>query len=603
MKTRMFVRLVVVLALVATLAIACRAAPSPQPPPTQPLPPPPSPAPTQPAPASPTSRPTSPPATAAPAATPTPAGPSSRVITANDLVPEKVNGVDTVVVLVSFAGQRDPSFDLRQYWDRIFGTADPIRQLNAYFKENFYGQLQLQPVPVGSKGYMEVELPGTPKDYSFGWLVGMSTQEIAQFERTKAQRLALEVMAKVVQQYPQVDYQNKFLFTVLNASEEDYGRATIGAIPGAGADPIYDLFIGDLAPADQRKFTDPTYFRVVGSKVLGVIKQSGYTFDNYFRDRGQSAFQDQFIRGMALLGKDTHLSTGAHTIMLGLRRKSAYATPPEKRSSAAISLFNLLLDSRWIVGSKEHGHFDRSVITSPYIGWWDLMGDDVRSADRPFFSSHPQGTSAFTKLRLGLLPERSIAIALQDDFTVRLAPLSNPTLPARGAEAEKMVVVVPVAPALPALADYYLLLEYRRRVGGGPHPDNFTITPDFTLGDKTWDPGYNRANPTQSRYINPPMTLVSKEGILVYLVNEKAPELAAEYKPEDWYKFVVVLLNPAGNTKRDDLTQAALAAGERMEIDLRSLYPQVGIPVKITVMVTEMSETSARVRIVREPVR
>ncbi len=462
-----------------------------------------------------------------------------------------------------------------------------------------------EPALSEAKGYAEVELKGSPKDYSYGWLVGMSTDKIAQFDADKVMRLALDVMAEVVEKHPEINYQDKFILLVLNALGAEYGRGAIGIIPGEGLDPVYDLFVGDLAPADQKKFADPAHFRVVGNKVVGTIGKTGYTFDDYFRDRGKAAFDDQFITGMAAFGKDGPLSCATHDILHGLHRLSAYATPPEGRGRAAHCLYNLFLQSEWVVGTKEHGTFDRSINVSPYIGWWDPMGDHLHPmgvGDRTFFASHPHGMSAFTKLSVGLIPERSIAVAQQDDFSVRLAPLGSPTLPPPGAPAESIVAKVPLMPNNPATAHIYLLLEYRRKIAG-THPDNFTITPDYPGGDKIWDPGYNRADPAKSRYVNPPTTFVSKEGVLVYLINEKMPTVAGPYKPAEWYKFIAVILNPAGHARRDDLTQAALAAGERMEIDFRNLYAETSAPIKITVTVAEATEAFARVRVVREVLR
>ncbi|MCL4487144.1 MAG: hypothetical protein M1570_03320 [Chloroflexi bacterium] len=604
MKTRVFIAFLVALAF----SIACRAGervarqpttagPTPPPVATSAL----SSTSTQPPAAARTLGPVSPRATPLPGVTATP-GPRSRVITKNDFALEQVNYVDTLVVLVNFSDRRDQVFDLREYWDRIFGNTDPIRQLNGFYKETFYNQLQMRSVPVGPKGYMEIELEGSPKDYSYGWLIGMSTDKIAQFDADKVQRLTLDVMAKAVESHPEVDYQDKFIILVLNALGSEYGRGAIGIIPGEGLEPVYDLFVGNLAPADQGKFTDPTYFRTVANKLVGTIGKTGYTFDDYFRDRGESAFDDQFITGMAAFGKDGPLSCATHDILHGLHRISAYANPPEGRGRAVHCLYNLLLQSQWVAGSAEHGTFDRSITVSPYIGWWDPMGDHLHPAgNREFFSSYPHGMSAFTKQSAGLIPERCLAIAQQDDVTVRLAPLGSPTLPPAAA-AESLVAKVPLIPNNPATAHLYLLLEYRKRLSGS-HPDNFTIAPDYVEGNPIWDPGYNRADVSKSRYINPPTNFVSKEGVLVYLINEKMPTVAGPYKPEEWYKFIAVVLNPAGNAKRDDLTQAALAAGERMEVDFRSLYAEASAPIKITVAVTEASEHAAQVRIVRERVR
>jgi hypothetical protein len=179
--------------------------------------------------------------------------------------------------------------------------------------------------------------------------------------------------------------------------------------------------------------------------------------------------------------------------------------------------------------------------------------------------------------------------------------LGNPVLPSPGAVAEILALKVPVIPGQPQLAAIYLLMEYRMRVGPGEHPDNFTVDLDSLMGDKTTDPGYNPANPAASHYINPPAQFVSKEGVLVYLVNEKIPHIpTVTYKPEEWYKFPLILLNPAGHAQRDDLTQVALAGGERMEVDFRSLYASASVPIKITVVVNSISKAYADVTITRE---
>jgi len=552
----------------------------------------------------------------APTATPLPPLPTPtktplphRAITTNDYVPEQRNFVDTVCVVVNFSGKPERAFDLRKYWDRIFGLDDPIRQLNAYYRENFYGQLELRPVTspqMGDKGYIEVELPGVPQDYTFGWLIGMETEEMQAVDPEAAQKLVLEVMSRVVQKHPEINYQDKFILVVLNAVGSEYGRGAAGVIPTGGVDPVYDLFIGDIAQEDVVKFSDEKYFRIVdGRKVVGVIDAKGYTFDDYFRDREKHQ-EDQFILGMGLFGMDAPLSCASHDILHGLRRKSAYADPPEGRARAVNCLYNLVLQSQWVIGTEAHGHNDRSINCSPYIGWWDPMGDHLHPRmPRDFFSSYPHGMCAFTKLRMGFIPDRCLSIAEEDDVTIELAPLSNPYLPPPGSAAETMVIKVPLVPRNPTLAPVYLLLEYRRRVGsesGEAHPDNFSIDPDYVFGDKTSDPGYNSANPEASEYINPPTVFVPDEGMLVYLVNEKIPELPSLPYTE-WYNFVLALLNPEGNDKRDNLNHAALDAGESMDIDFRTLIPGRGIPVKITVAVKARTNEYATVHITREYLR
>jgi hypothetical protein len=534
--------------------------------------------------------------------------PAARQITANDFSPEQTNIIETLVVLVNFSDRRGEKFDLGRYLDRIFGFEDPHTQLNAYYRENFYNQLELRQVrsPDFPEGYVEIEFEGSPQDYMFGWLIGMETEKIKQLDPDVVQQNILDAMAKVVQKHATIGYQDKFIIFVFNALGSEYGRGAAGALPTAGVDPIYDLFVGNAAQGDSQKFSDHTYFRIVdGTRVVGIVKGSGYTFGDYFRDRGYFN-DDQFIKGIAIFAKDGPLSCASHDILHGLRRRSAYADPPEGRGRAVNCLYNLLLQSQWVVGS-ERGPFDRSINCSPFIGWWDPMGDHLHprtdpKTPREFFSGHPHGMCAFTKLRMGMVPDRCIFVAEDDDMTVELSPLSSPSLPPKESEAEAIVVKVPVAPGVEKLAHVYLLLEYRRRVGSGPddfHPDNFFIDPDYVEGDKTSDPGYNSSAPAESVYVNPPTRFVPDEGVLVYLVNEKMPEIAGDAKQE-WWRFVLALLNPKGNEKRNDLNQAALDAGESMEVDFGNLYPDIGAPVKIRVTILQRSEDRCKLQITRE---
>jgi hypothetical protein len=493
-------------------------------------------------------------------------------------------------------------FDLRPHWDKIFGKDDAIRQLNAYYDEIFFGQLEMQPVStpeMGDKGYVEIELPGLPPDYTFGWLIGLESDKIDSIDPDAIQRLMLEIVSRVVEKHPEIDYQDKFLFIVLNATGNEYGRGAAGFLPTGGVEPIYELFIGDVAEGELAMFADDKYFRVVGgSRVVGVIDKSGYTFDRYFADRAAHQETDQFVLGAALFGEDAPLSCATHDILHGLRRKSAYAVPPEGRERALNCLYNLPMQSLWLVGTDEHGPFDRSINCSPYIGWWDPMGDHLHPVTpREFFEGHPHGMSAFSRLRTGFIPDRCLAVAEADDVTIDLSPLSNPTLPPAGSQAEAVAIKVPMMPGVEGAAHIYLLLEYRRRVGEpGKHADNFTIAPTDVFGDPAYDPGH-----ATGRYINPPTQFVSDEGVLVYLVNEGMPETPGMPYTE-WYNFVLALLNPAGNDQRDDLTQAALDVGESIMVDFQTLYPDRGVPIVITVEVVNRMDEYAQVRITREHV-
>jgi hypothetical protein len=530
------------------------------------------------------------------------------VITFNDYVPEQVNYVDTLVIVVNYTDLPERVFDMAANWHRVFGTDDPHTELNAYYRENFYGQLQLRPVSapgMTDPGYVQVTFEGSPEDYLIGWLIGMEHESLESVNPDMVRKVMLDLVAGTVEQYPDFDYQDKLLFVVLNATGAEYGRGAMGALP-TGA--VYDLFIGDIGPEDADVFSDPATLRVVetssGTKLVGLISTAGYTFDQYFADRQARAVDDQFLLGMAIFGTEAPLSCASHDILHGLRRRSASASPPEGRMRAIDCLYNLSLQSQWTVGTDDHGMFDRSVNCSPYIGWWDPMGDHLHPRDRDFFSSHPHGMCAFTKLRMGFIPPRCLTTVEADEADVRLAPLSSPQLPAPGSGVETLAVRMPLIPGLPESDQVYVLLEYRRRPGASPdelHPDQFSITPDHAVGDPSNDPGYNSNDPAASVYINPPMQFVPSEGVLVYFVNERIPHIpAAPYT--EWYNFPIALLNPAGNDLRDNLNEAALDAGESITVDFSNFYADrgVGIPVRITVTVTARTAEYAEVRLTRE---
>lgn len=524
-----------------------------------------------------------------------------QVITANDFVPEQMNGIPTVLVAVKYADLPERNFDYRDHWDKIFGATDPLTQLNAYYHHTFYNQLELTPYStpeMGDGGYVEIEFEGIPQDHAFGFLIGMeSTGDFAAVENDMVVKVILDIMAGTVQAHPEIDYQDKYIFAVLNATGSEYGRGAMGAIPGAG----YDVFVGNVNEADLALFSDERYFRLLDNgKLVGLIGPEGYTYEDYARDRDAYMDGDQFITGMALFGSEAPLSCASHDILHGLRRKSASANPPEARDRAINCLYNLPMQSQWLVGADGATPFDRSVNCSPYIGWWDPMGDHLHPGfPRIFFGGHPHAMCSFTKLRMGLIPQRCIAIADADDITLRIAPLGNPQLPAPGSPAEAVVAKVPLAPGVERLDHICLLLEYRLRIPGTP--DGFTLSPDDVLGDKTRDPGYNAADPAASRYINPPMQFPPDEGVLVYLVNNKMPESPARPYTA-WHDFVVALLNPAGNYLRDDLTQVALDAGESITVDFTNLYEDRGAPFIIDVAVTARNAEYAEVHITRQQV-
>lgn len=521
-----------------------------------------------------------------------PTEPRTRPITANIFSPEQLNSIDTLVIQVNFTGQPDPAFNVADHWDKIFGKDDPLHTLNGYYRENFYNQLELKaldPVPDDNQPHLTVEFPGTPADYPLGFLIGLEDPEVASVDPEVLNKIILDTITKTAEKYPQVNFQDKFIFTVLNAQGFEYGRGAIGALPGGGVEPVYDLFVGSSVDGSPDQYTDQNYFRqTTDNRLVGLIKKNAYDFPRYFEDRGQQNYDDQFIRGMAIFAKDAPLSCASHDIVHGLKRKSAYAEPQEGRERALNCLYNLPEQSKWLVGTPETGYFDRGVNATPYIGWWDPMGDHLHPAfPRDFFDGIPNGMTAFSKLALDLIPDRSQTIINENSASVNLGVLGNPDLPNPGVPHEKLAVKIPLDPTNSRTDHIYLLLEYRRRVGaevGQLHPDNFSITPESIVGQPWSDPGYNSADPAASSYINPPTRFTPDEGVLVYIVNEEMPEIPS-IPYTDWYKYRLALLNPAGNDQRDDLNQAALDTGQSLTVDFRDLYEHAGVPITIDISV------------------
>ena len=227
--------------------------------------------------------------------------------------------------------------------------------------------------------------------------------------------------------------------------------------------------------------------------------------------------------------------------------------------------------------------------------------DEIGGRSRDFFESPPQGTCAYTKIKLGMIPDRCVCIVTGNNETRKLVPLSNPTLPPRDADDQYVVLKVPVDPSTSDAywQKVYLLLEYRRRIGQlNTSPENFTIQPDQVYGDKKTDPGYNQRSP---QYQNPPTAFVPSQGVLVYLVNENLTDNPSqEYIPAEWHNFRLILLNPNDIDDRDNLTSAALGSRSSVTIDFHDFYDTPTTPIAITVEVTgDFTEERAEIQTTR----
>ena len=221
---------------------------------------------------------------------------------------------------------------------------------------------------------------------------------------------------------------------------------------------------------------------------------------------------------------------------------------------------------------------------------------------RDFLESPPQGTGAYTKIKLGMIPDRCIGIVNGEEETRTLVPLSSSTLPSRKSNDQYVVLKVPLSTSTSRIDPYwqkvYLLLEYRTRLGQpNSSPDNFTINTKQMYGDEKTDPGYPQCQ-------NPPKEFVPSKGVLVYLVNENLSDNPnQEYLDEEWYNFRLILLNPEGvndRNSRRSLINAALKSGGSVTIDFRNFYGTIAIPEAITVEVTiDSSKEHAEIKITK----
>ena len=183
----------------------------------------------------------------------------SRAITANDFTIDtgKPNYIDTLVVVVNFSDSKDTKFTFNdERWNRIFGLADPLTQLNAFFHANYYGQLELRPVeisqlvgpgifrPVDKYPHVEIELEDT-YELGFGiYPTDMPTWPgLEPVDPNEERRFVLDIMAEVVEKEPTLNLQDKLVFTIINADGDDYGRGAMCAVPGGD---FFDLFVGDI---------------------------------------------------------------------------------------------------------------------------------------------------------------------------------------------------------------------------------------------------------------------------------------------------------------------------------------------------------------------
>ncbi len=405
---------------------------------------------------------------------------------AGEVAANGIGAVQTVTIFVNFQTPRE--IDEELYIPGIFGAENSI---SSYLKEISYERLWLE-----STRTFHVTVDSPVTHYSWGYLP-------SEFETGKAKELSLHVIDTVMALNHTFDFQNQLVIFVLNVTTEDMkGRGAMGLVPGVSPLPKrilpenQELFVGPFMQGDTEVlkacFIDTTFPFISN------------TADDY-RDQRWTQFQngdDRFIRGLAIFCNDAVLSCAVHDVIHAIKRVSAVhptAENPERRTRAVPCLYSLGLQSEWLRRAC-----DPAIYCTPYIGWWDNTGDhlhpDVAFRDG-FMDGKPYGVSAFTKMKLGVLPAPEVqAVATTtSDTTFDLVPLSKPDCASDKLRGAKIMLS----------QDEYLLVEFRRQTGW--NADNL-ITQIPTLLGHVGEP-----NPFS---VNPPVALVSDKGLLIYHVNE-----------------------------------------------------------------------------------
>jgi hypothetical protein len=514
-----------------------------------------------------------------------------RIITQND-----IGKIPTIPIFVGFTeggrGIPFPAGEIPTVREGIFGNTDSI---NSYFREISFNQLEL-----GQEPELSIIVDSPPDHYSWGFTPGVD------FDPPKAADLISDTFAKVLQNYPTLEFQDKLILIFLNAPFlEINGRGAMPLVPGSVDYPrtktprYQELFVGH-PPLQGPPFDT--------SRKEAFFIGWDYNFMQYMNDRSTEFHNnnDHFVRGVCLFCNDTPRSCAVHDVIHIIRRLSPEVPTADfigSRSRAVPCLYNLIIQGYWT-----GNHCDRTIYCAPYIGWWDNMGDHLHPRlPRDFFGGEPYGVCAFTKIQMGTIPSSYIGTAAGAQTPFTLARLSVPTLPPQSNGQPVLAVKIPLSGGDPT---EYLLVEYRRYYPGTV--DGIQVDVCGLVGNCADDP----------LKVNPPDRLASDKGFLVYHVNEEKTQLGGE--PADYrhsttdaafvQDFLIYLYTPSmvtetgvlDWTKRTPLAlkNAAFKVGPGPGYipTFRMLYPFENPIQRIEIHMTEINNDTADIEVTRSSV-
>lgn len=510
------------------------------------------------------------------------------IITNND-----IGTIPTIPIFVGFTvnDQERPFTDaeMNNIITKVFESSD---SLNAYYREISYHQLEL-----AQEGRWDMVLEHPPDHYSWGFVPG-------EFDSSKPKMLVSDVFQILLDGNLETQFQDRLILVFINTSAPEIGgRGAMCLAPGTTDYPhttppsTPEFFVG------HPPLTGPQFDT---SRRIASFIDENFTVVQYgtYRKSEFSNWNDQFVRGVCIFTRDTARSCAAHDILHAVKRISGEPATrdfPGRRARAVPCLYNLYQQGYWITNQ-----FRRSIYCAPYVGWWDNMGDHLHpQLPRDFFAGAPYGVCAFTKMKLDMIPPSYIGTATAAQQPFRLVPLTVSALPQQSSGQPVLAVKVPLSEGKDTTE--YLLVEYRRYISGTV--DGIRVDVCGLVGNCNDDPAK----------VNPPDSLVSDKGILVYHVNEEKSQFGGEPRdydntttdPDFVQDFLIYLYTPSMITETGALdwskrTPEALKAagfkpgpGTGYVPTFRLLYPFVNPTMRIEITVTEISDNDIDIEVMR----
>ncbi len=512
-------------------------------------------------------------------------------MTRDTIANNDLGNIPTLPIFVGFTINNQevpfPASAIPAFLEKIFGDTD---SMNAYYKEISYTTTSVGPtnLVLTEQPEISVTVDESPSYYRWGFVPG-------EFSSENPKKLTRDVFTKILEVNPTVAIQDKFVILILNTTaQEIQGRGAMCLVPGVSVLPRSAL------PENQEFFigASPLINPQPGAPRQPYFVDIAFKFPQYLIARPNEFhnWNDQFARGICIFCKDSLLSCGVHDGLHALKRISAgiptlnyYGT----RARAVPCLYNLFSQGIWL-----ENQCNRGVYCAPYVGWWDNTGDHLHfTPPRTFFSCPPYGVSAFTRMKLGVIPDPYIGKATGSNMPFKLYRLSTRELPPQTNGQPVLVIKVPLSEGVDP--SEYLLVEYRRWVSGCA--DGITVDLNRILGDPATDPGK----------VNPPEKLVSDKGILIYHVNEEKPQLGGEtteWCPTDQSSFVedfiMYLYTPSMVTPQGlDWSQRTPEALKNAGFDIGSTftldYPSVNPQLRVEIYIPEWDDNVADIEVRR----